>query len=86
MVREGIAYSEIEIIVGRLKEQIKDSLTDEEKKFLISFAEGTPIWSLLKVPHAAELPALKWKVQNINKIAEEKRKKEVKLLQDCLML
>src|SRR3990167_6733492 len=63
--------------------QIKRQLTLDEKQFLITLAEGLPDWSILKIPHLADLPALQWKLMNIKKMELEKRNRAVKALKKC---
>ncbi len=63
MVREEISYDIlIESLTITLK-VIRSQLTSEEKQFLITLAEGSPDWGLLKIPHLADLPALQWKLE-----------------------
>lgn len=43
------------------------------RKFLISFERGAPDWALLGLPGAVELPAVKWRQLNLDKLTPEKR-------------
>ena len=43
------------------------------RQFLISFERGEPNWDLLGVPGAADLPAVKWRQQNLAKLTRNKR-------------
>jgi len=48
----------------------------EHRRFPLSFKAGEPDWDLLGVPGAAELPAaVRWKVDNLAKLAEGRREK-----------
>jgi predicted nucleotidyltransferase component of viral defense system len=47
----------------------------EHRRFLLSFKAGEPDWDLLGVPGAAELPAVRWKVDNLAKLSEGRREK-----------
>ncbi len=47
---------------------IGKSLTANERLFLQSFKQGAPDWQLLSVPHLAQLPAIQWKLRNIEKM------------------
>jgi len=42
----------------------------EHRRFLLSFKAGEPEWDLLGVPGAADLPAVRWKVDNLAKLSE----------------
>jgi len=63
-----------ELIEARsnLISSIRSTLTDSDKEFLLSFKQGKPNWSLLGVSGIDLLPAVKWKLSNINKMGEEK--------------
>jgi mono/diheme cytochrome c family protein len=49
----------------RLRRELPRRLTARQRKFLAGLARAEPDWSLLKCPHAAELPALRWKLANL---------------------
>jgi hypothetical protein len=46
-------------------EILHTQLSDKECAFLLSLVRDEPQWELLEVPHARELPAIKWKLQNL---------------------
>lgn len=50
---------------ARLREELPRRLTGEQKQFLMGLAHARPDWTLLQCPHAAELPALRWKLDNL---------------------
>ncbi|MFN7903755.1 MAG: nucleotidyl transferase AbiEii/AbiGii toxin family protein [Pseudobdellovibrionaceae bacterium] len=61
--------------------KINTNLNSEDKIFLISFFEGNPTWSLFRHPSAQNLPAIKWKLENLNKNGlETKRNAQLELL------
>ena len=43
------------------------------QEFLLSFTHGTPDWSLLEVPHAARLPAVRWREQQMSQFTVDRR-------------
>lgn len=49
----------------QLRKELPARLTKAHRKFLIGLARAVPDWSLLQCPHASELPALRWKVDNL---------------------
>ena len=51
---------------------INNELTQEERKFLLSFKSREPDWSLLGLLDIDELPAVRWKLQNIGKMSPQK--------------
>jgi predicted nucleotidyltransferase component of viral defense system len=50
---------------GRLQQEVPGRLTEQQKTFLAGLARAQPDWSLLQCPHAAQLPALRWKLSNL---------------------
>jgi hypothetical protein len=45
----------------------------EHRQLLISFEQGAPDWSLLGLPEAANLPAIRWRQFNLDKLSKDKR-------------
>ena len=70
----SITHIELIDIRDRLLKKLLDDLTHEERKFLLSIKSGIPDWSLLPILGIENLPAIRWKVTNINRIPEEKKK------------
>ena len=56
----------------QLIREIRASITQRHKDFLLSFKAREPDWSLLHVDNAANLPAVKWKQRNLGKMVEKK--------------
>jgi predicted nucleotidyltransferase component of viral defense system len=50
-----------------LRAELSRRLTPPQKQFLIGLSRATPEWSLLGIPHAASLPALQWKLANVER-------------------
>lgn len=60
------------------------NMPDEHRKFLIGFKRGEPDWQLLGLPHVADLPAVKWRQQNYDKLGKDERAGEVEKLERVL--
>jgi predicted nucleotidyltransferase component of viral defense system len=56
----------------RLREELARRLTDKHKQFLIGLARTRPDWTLLQCPHASELPALRWKLNNLQTFSQRR--------------
>ncbi|WP_080408376.1 nucleotidyl transferase AbiEii/AbiGii toxin family protein [Burkholderia ubonensis] len=50
----------------RLRQELPAHLTPAQRQFLLGLARGEPDWSFLAVPHVADLPALRWKLANLD--------------------
>jgi hypothetical protein len=75
MTTEPIELTELLAARERLLDELPRSLTADERAFLISLAHAEPKWNLLDVGHARELPAIKWKLQNLRRLAAENEAK-----------
>lgn len=67
-----------------LVSSIKESLTNAERKFLISIKTGKPEWDLLGLTGVEDLPAVKWKLMNIKSMDKKKHKKALEKLRNYL--
>jgi hypothetical protein len=59
-------------------------MPDDHKKFLLSFERGEPDWKLIGLPSAADLPAIKWRQDNLNSLPTERRADLVAALEKVL--
>ncbi len=75
-------YGEFEDVRKQLITDINKRLTTKDQELLVSFALGEPNWDLASIPKMKDLPAVNWKLLNINKLAEDKRKDMAKKLKD----
>lgn len=66
----------IETIVGRMP--------TNHRSFLVCFERGEPDWSLLDIPGASELPAVKWRQKNLDTLEPDKREALVARLREVL--
>ena len=74
------SYDEYESTRDALIEIITKRLTDDDKKFLISFETGSPLWHLFPHPILKDLPAIKWKLLNIQKLIQSNPVKHKKMI------
>ena len=68
MTREDIALETLEHIQGRLIAQLPLALTSIHRKFLLSLVRAEPAWDLMPFAHLQQLPALQWKLLNLQKL------------------
>lgn len=86
MTEERISYSQLEQARVKLIDTLNKALTIQDKEFLLSFEQGAPNWSLFSLPHIQDMPAIKWKLYNINKMDPKKIKASTQALQEKLKL
>lgn len=84
MTEEPVGLGELVDIREQLITTILGDMSKAHKEFLISFKAGETDWNLLDVPHAKDLPAIKWKQHNLNKLAPGKRDDLLNRLKDVL--
>lgn len=73
MTEHPVALEQLLDTREQLIATITEGMTDAHREFLISFKQGNPDWSLLGIDHAVDLPAVKWKQQNLDKLDPEQR-------------
>ena len=86
MPTEPVALEELLSTRKTLVGTLKASLTQDERKFLLSIKEGNPIWDLLGVTGAEKLPAIQWKLANIKKMKPDHHSRSVDRLKAILEL
>ena len=74
MAQVEVSVEELEAVRIELIKRVNESLTLNEKQFLLSFKNKQSQWELLGVPNASELPSVKWKLQNLAKLEAGKHK------------
>jgi predicted nucleotidyltransferase component of viral defense system len=86
MTDTPVEYDSLMAARERLIGELKKSLTKDEKQFLISVKEGKPNWPLLGIQGVERLPAVQWKLKNIDKISLDKKKELLSKLREKLGL
>jgi hypothetical protein len=75
MTREPIALETLVEVRRRLRADLAEALTPNQRTFLLGLVSGKPDWSLMQSPHLAELPAIRWKLENITRLEKSNRTK-----------
>lgn len=76
------SYKDYETTRATLIETIQKRLTDNDKKFVLSFEMGEPNWDLFPHKVLKDLPAIKWKLLNIEKLKKVNPKKHEQIIVD----
>ena len=77
MTDEAVSLRDLIEARKEMIDQVVGRMPEEHRRFLVSFEKGKPDWTLLDLPEAAELPAVKWREKNLGGL--NKRKREVRL-------
>ena len=62
---EPVTLAELQQVRLKLKQDLPAALTSSQRQFLLGLVTGEPDWHLMKCPHLAQLPAIRWKIQNL---------------------
>jgi len=84
MTKDAISLKALEESRTALIKNIHQRLTDNQRNFLVGFKEGVPDWSLLKVKDVDELPSVRWKMLNLDKMESSARREAVDKLSSVL--
>ncbi len=69
MTNQAVRLSELEESRERLIQWALESLTENERKFLLSIKRGDPDWGQLPYSGIDQLPAIQWKLHNVRKMS-----------------
>ncbi|QCL95476.1 nucleotidyl transferase AbiEii/AbiGii toxin family protein [Agrobacterium tumefaciens] len=84
MTEEVIAIEELIETQHEMIKTLIGGMPDHHRAFLIGFELGEPDWSLLRISHVAELPAIRWRQRNLDKLNPDQRSDLVELLRASL--
>lgn len=80
MTIEPFSYDDFEATRERLVGNIHSVLTDDDRRFLLSFKNGEPDWGLFPVARLQDLPGVDWKLGNIRKLKSQNADKHAEHL------
>jgi len=73
MTREHVSIETLNNAREQLIETITGGMPPEHQRFLISFEKGAPDWDLLEIQHVADLPAVRFRQLNLDKLGDDAR-------------
>jgi hypothetical protein len=59
----------------RMVRELQHGLTKDERRFLLSLVAAQPEWALLGLSHLEQLPGLRWKLQNLDRLRKTNARK-----------
>jgi predicted nucleotidyltransferase component of viral defense system len=75
MTTDPVDLSALISVRERLVADLQRMLETNERQFLLSLVKATPEWKLLDIAHLKQLPALRWKLTNLDRLAKSSPKK-----------
>jgi predicted nucleotidyltransferase component of viral defense system len=85
MVDQPVSLDDLLKAREDLIREIVGKMPEQHKQFLVS-EKGEPNWSLLDLPGAKNLPAVRWKLENLAKPDADKRARLLKGLNEALRI
>jgi len=77
MAKNEVSLEELLANRAKLVHQIRSSLSENDKKFLLGFVSNKPDWTLVRDSKIKEYPSVKWKLFNQEKMSKVKRDKYI---------
>lgn len=68
MTVEPVTLHQLLDVRDRLISQLKQRLDAPARRFLLTLHDGEPDFDAIGLPQAAQLPAVRWKVRNLQKL------------------
>ena len=75
MTVQDIELAELESTRRATLADLPAMLTADQRQFLLSLARAEPQWQLMPFPHLSALPAIRWKLQNLEKLRTRNKRK-----------
>jgi hypothetical protein len=84
MVDQPVSLDDLLKAREDLIQEIVDKMPEQHKRFLVSVKKSAPEWALLDVPGAKDLPAVRWKLENLATLSAGKRAELLQGLNNAL--
>jgi hypothetical protein len=84
MTKEPVELADLEAARTQLFEWAVTSLSDHERRFLLSIKQGEPDWSLLPFEGLDRWPAIQWKLRNIRQMSSRAHNAALRRLRHLL--
>jgi predicted nucleotidyltransferase component of viral defense system len=85
MTSYAVTLAELEDVQRKVRDDLPEQLADAERRFLVSLVSNAPDWSLIDIPHLKDMPAIRWKLANLERLQRENKAKFIEqaaVLQD----
>lgn len=86
MTKDTVGLDELIAVRARLVDEIRSRLDDAAQAFLLSLHDAEPDFDVIGLPQAADLPAVKWKLLNLQKLIADNPAKHAEQKEQLLTL
>jgi len=84
MTFEPVGLKQLQNTLPKLVTQIHKALNDDDRHFLLDLKEGKADWKKFTLPEVQSLPAIQWKLANLERMAPDKRHTAARKLEKVL--
>lgn len=70
MTREPLVLDDLLQVRNRLFTELPSALTAKHLEFLLGLVQCEPDWSLMSCSHLKDMPAIRWKLTNLQRLSE----------------
>lgn len=77
MTSQEVSLAELEEVQRTVRNELPKQLDDAERRFLVSLVSNAPDWTLLDIPHLKDMPAIRWKLANLERLQRDNKAKFV---------
>lgn len=71
MTSHPVSPEELEDVQRKVRYELPRLLDEDERRFLMSLVKSMPDWSLLGIQHLQDMPAIRWKLINLEKLSRD---------------
>ena len=75
MTSYEVSLAELEDVQRKVRDELPKQLDEGERRFLVSLVSNAPDWSLIGIPHLKDMPAIRWKLTNLERLKRENKSK-----------
>ena len=84
MTVDEVTYDELIGARETLVKKLRDELTNDERKFLLSLKAAQPKWNSIGIEGVEKLPAVQWKLMNVRRLSAKRQKELLEKLRRVL--
>ena len=86
MTEQPVSLEELVLTRDKMIDSIVGQMPTRHREFLIGFEQGNPNWPLVELADIEALPAVRWRMINLAKLTDLKRRELVANLRSALEL
>jgi hypothetical protein len=73
MTSQNVSLAELEEVQRAVRDELPKQLDAAERRFLVSLVSNVPDWTLLGIPHLQDMPAIRWKLTNLERLQRDNK-------------